>query len=377
MNKKILATILLLVATLAFAADKYVNSSGNLILDAGSGSYVKVLKEMRVTSIKNIDGTSGAPGQVPIGVMVAAMPSFHANAWQPPASGAIKDGFMRADGATISAQNVTDGSVFPAGTVLPNMSNSFLRGATTSSATATGSDTRDISHNHTMAHTHDTTVSHTHTMAHTHDTSIAHTHGYGFAHTHGTDSQLSTLSLAHQHNYKHGHQILYGDWGIAAVGLSSATNSTTSFDTWSVTPGGSATQTFVFLGADSGQIGGSGSTRPNVRVPTTATTAVYSSGVVSGVSGDGASALTDPQLGSNNLAHSHSTTSQAGTTGTTTSQTGTTFTSGAASNATTSAPSTSTFTSGAASNATTTSGGSASLDIKPAYLNTVWVIRVM
>ena len=155
--------------------------------------------------------------------------------------------------------------------------------------------------------------------------------------------------------------------GTAAVGLSSATNSTTSFDTWSVTPGGSATQTFVFLGADSGQIGGSGSTRPNVRVPTTATTAVYSSGVVSGVSGDGASALTDPQLGSNNLAHSHSTTSQAGTTGTTTSQTGTTFTSGAASNATTSAPSTSTFTSGAASNATTTSGGSASLDIKPAY----------
>ena len=44
MNKKILAAIFLLVATLAFAADKYVNSSGNLILDAGTGSYVKVLK---------------------------------------------------------------------------------------------------------------------------------------------------------------------------------------------------------------------------------------------------------------------------------------------------------------------------------------------
>jgi hypothetical protein len=68
---------------------------------------------------------------VPVGGMVAVMPSTHANAWQPPASGAIKDGFMRADGATISAQNVTDGSVFPQGTVLPNMVGSFPKGATT------------------------------------------------------------------------------------------------------------------------------------------------------------------------------------------------------------------------------------------------------
>ena len=309
------------------------------------GAIVLLLVVVTLAYGQNQKATNrGAPGQVPLGGMIAVMPTMHANAWQPPATGAIKDGFMRADGATVSAQNVTDGSQFPAGTVLPNMVSAFPRGATTSAVAATGSDTRDISH--------------THAMAHNHDTSIAHTHGYGFAHTHGTDSQLSTLNLAHQHNYKHGHQILYGDWGIAAVGLSSATNSTTSFDTWSVTPGGSATQTSVFLWADSGQIGGSGSTRPNVRVPTTATTAVYSSGVVSGVSGDGASALTDPQLGSNNLAHSHTTNSQSATSGTTSSQSATTFTSGAA------------------SNATTTSGGSASLDIKPAYLNTVWVIRV-
>lgn len=35
MNKKILAVVLLLVATLAFAADKYISSSGNIILKPG------------------------------------------------------------------------------------------------------------------------------------------------------------------------------------------------------------------------------------------------------------------------------------------------------------------------------------------------------
>jgi len=77
------------------------------------------------------------PGAVPIGGMVAIMPNTNANAWQPPATGVIKEGFMRANGHTITAQNVTDGSKFPAGTVLPNMVGNFPKGANTSNA-ATG-----------------------------------------------------------------------------------------------------------------------------------------------------------------------------------------------------------------------------------------------
>lgn len=75
------------------------------------------------------------PGAVPIGGMVAVMPSTHANAWQPPTSGEIKDGFMRADGATIDATDVSNGSLFPAGTVLPNMKEKYPRGNITSGST--------------------------------------------------------------------------------------------------------------------------------------------------------------------------------------------------------------------------------------------------
>jgi hypothetical protein len=74
------------------------------------------------------------PGMVPIGGMVAVMPSTHANAWQPPAQNVIKDGFMRADGGTIPA---CADCIIPAGTVLPNMVGSFAKGTSTTTGTAT------------------------------------------------------------------------------------------------------------------------------------------------------------------------------------------------------------------------------------------------
>ena len=86
------------------------------------------------------DGTVG-PGSVPIGCMIVAMPNIDAvNSWQPPSSGAIKDGFMRADGTIINAGHVSQGCLLAAGTVLPNMIQKYPRGNTTSGTTG-GSNT--------------------------------------------------------------------------------------------------------------------------------------------------------------------------------------------------------------------------------------------
>jgi hypothetical protein len=141
MNKFLL--LLALVSSSAFGADQKISApSGNLILDAKAGSVVKVNKTLQVDSIKNFAGTSDAPGMVPIGGMVAVMNRNNslvtlAGAWTPPATGVIKDGFMRADGGTVPT---CSDCVIPAGTVLPNMVNSYPRGNTTS-GTAGGSNT--------------------------------------------------------------------------------------------------------------------------------------------------------------------------------------------------------------------------------------------
>ncbi len=79
--------------------------------------------------------STAAPGYVPIGGMVAVMPTIATGAgeaWQPPATGVIKDGFMRADGHQITAGNVTAGSKIPLNTYLPDMVAMMPRGATAS-----------------------------------------------------------------------------------------------------------------------------------------------------------------------------------------------------------------------------------------------------
>ena len=82
-----------------------------------------------------------SPGFVPVGCMIVAMPNIDvSNSWQPPLSGAIKDGFMRADGTIINAGHVSQGCLLAAGTVLPNMIQKYPRGNTTSGATG-GSNT--------------------------------------------------------------------------------------------------------------------------------------------------------------------------------------------------------------------------------------------
>lgn len=126
---KKLILLLSLFSTVAFGVDRIISApSGNLVLDSKSGSKIIIKKEIQ-TDV-------ASPGFVPVGGMVAVMPNIQAtDAWQPPATGVIKDGFMRADGHTITAQNVTDGSKLRAGTVLPNMTAKYPRGNTTSGGT--------------------------------------------------------------------------------------------------------------------------------------------------------------------------------------------------------------------------------------------------
>jgi len=137
----------------------YTNESGTVVKKA----EITAAGKMKVDQIENLSGGT-PPGMIPIGGMVAVMPTIHANAWQPPVSGAIKDGFMRADGWQITAQNVTDGSLIPAGTYLPNMVYMVPRGDTDScngsSACNTktgGSDNATLTMNNIPEHNHGAT----------------------------------------------------------------------------------------------------------------------------------------------------------------------------------------------------------------------------
>ena len=131
--------VLTLIAGLAFGTiiketkqgqsiEFYTNESGTVAKSAeltSSGT-------LKVNEVTDLAGTGTPPGMIPIGGMVAVMPGV-TGAWQPPATTVVKDGFMRADGATVA-----DAASPMNGQVLPNMVNSFARGATTSSITPVG-----------------------------------------------------------------------------------------------------------------------------------------------------------------------------------------------------------------------------------------------
>lgn len=117
----IIALLGLTIATIAFGVDKLIDQpSGDLILDSNNQVIIK----------KEIIAQVQSPGFVPIGGMVAVMPNV-SGAWQPPASGAVKDGFMRADGSTVSdAESPLNGQVLPTMT-----GNTYARGDSTSGGT--------------------------------------------------------------------------------------------------------------------------------------------------------------------------------------------------------------------------------------------------
>ena len=190
-------------ATIAFAADKYITSSGDVVIKTATSKKVNLQdtlyttqaglvgigkipttkldvngaisvagditvatgNTLKVDTITNTAGTGTPPGIVPIGGMIAVVPALDtANSWQPPATGVCKDGFMRADGATVPGTGACVGSPL-VGRTLPNMGltagsvNRYPRGsAATSWATGTyttgGANTVTIGSANLPTHTH-------------------------------------------------------------------------------------------------------------------------------------------------------------------------------------------------------------------------------
>jgi hypothetical protein len=171
-----------------------------------------------------IEKVTYGPGAVPLGGMIAVVPNLDtASAWQPPASGVIKDGFMRADGATVPSGQ---GSPLQ-GRVLPNMTPSvgndrYLKASratswTTGSYAVSGSNTKTIavanlpSHNHSMAHTH--AIDHDHAAFDT---------ASGGAHAHSiywSTTQLRIYNTTAQH--AGGSGLTVSDSGLHAMSATS------------------------------------------------------------------------------------------------------------------------------------------------------------
>jgi len=195
------------VATLVYAADS-LQTSGVLILSPGPNRGVTIAKPVRVSSLTDLAGTGKPAGILPLGGLIPIMPNTNAGAWQPPATGVIKDGFMRANGHVITAQNVTDGSLIPAGTALPDMVTKHIKGGAISSSGG-GSNTVTLATNQIPTMTLGSVATGTASANHSHGFTHGHTTGdvdtnhyhsdYGHAHSATTSGGAQAGFTTHTH----------------------------------------------------------------------------------------------------------------------------------------------------------------------------------
>ena len=171
------------------------NDGGGYVDKLAIGTDGKVTFEAAV--VERIENSSGGtpPGMVPIGGMVAVMPNV-TGAWQPPASGAIKDGFMRADGSTVN----DSGSPLN-GQTLPNMVNKMARGSTDSS-TSGGNDSVTLVEANIPSHTHSSSG----ITAYMSATDFEHSHSWSgyttaanFEHSHSWSGYMTAANFEHSH----------------------------------------------------------------------------------------------------------------------------------------------------------------------------------
>jgi len=221
---------LLLTATAALGGDLLIKTRGDIIFKSTSGS-VKLNSPVRVNSIGGISGVGPTLGGVPVGGVVAVVPNLHANLWQPPATGVVKDGFMRADGNSVPG-GCTDCKIPPL-TTLPNMVGKYVKGGTTTSGTTTTvsdltitaaqmpqfsftnnattgmvdiTGNTPVTHNHNIDHTHsvsNTTTTHAHAQTHSHGIDF-NTDG---GHAHSVTLPGTVGSHSHQLNGPDGHTL--------------------------------------------------------------------------------------------------------------------------------------------------------------------------
>jgi len=195
-----------------------------------------------------IDGGKGTldpsvvvPGAVPIGGVLAVMPTTHANAWKPPTScttdddgvsDGIKDGFVLAgwSSGNCSVPASCSDCVIPATTVLPDMYNRVPRGANSSGGlTGADFDTIDLVpanipqiYNSTLSVTGATDIDHNHgsTGAENSDSIVHQSSVSVFARVTGT----GTADLTRSTNHDHTHTI--ANYNVAARALVGGVTST-------------------------------------------------------------------------------------------------------------------------------------------------------
>lgn len=197
--------IFMALATIVFAAssgDRLYQSVGDFTVQGLTN--IQIQNNLLVDKVVAADGVSPVPGWVPIGGMIAVMPSTNANAWQPDSGCAIKDGFVRAGdstGATCVVPTCSDCGI-PAGTALPNMAGRFLRGPATAAGTSnlvsSGGTVRLVAANiptlASSAVSGSESASHTHGMSHNHSTSITDVNSASHAHTGATHGHTGSVS---------------------------------------------------------------------------------------------------------------------------------------------------------------------------------------
>lgn len=207
-----LATICVVSVAVATNDRSLQYANGAIILAPGTNRNVKISDSLRVSSLQSLDGTGSPEGVVPLGGVIPVMPSTHANAWVPPAAGIIKDGFMRADGTSITAQNVTDGCRLPAGTILPNLTTKYPRGSNTSGPGA-GSNAVTLTSAHLPVLSASATSAPQSPTNHTHP----------FTHGHSTGD----IDTDHRHTeYSHSHTAIKSDYQSASHSGSLSSNTT-------------------------------------------------------------------------------------------------------------------------------------------------------
>jgi hypothetical protein len=137
-----------------------------------------------VNIIGNFQAAGNAPGVVPLGAIIA-MTSGLTGAMAIPASGVVSNGYMRADGTAIPANNAVSGTS-------PNLSGSiYLRGSTTYGGTG-GANTKNISASNVPALTITGSNSASFVSGSIDNTNLSHTHTYS--------GNTNTTDINHQHS---------------------------------------------------------------------------------------------------------------------------------------------------------------------------------
>ena len=265
--------------------------------------------------------TYGRYGLIPLGSVLPTFPHLTGAYACTATTSADTYGFVQCNGQTI-----IDSTSLMNGQAVPNINGDvFLMGNATSGS-AGGANTKALSH--------------------THSVSVAHIHGYSYVHGHATANGYTVvslsalpnyLSLAHTHSMTHNHQALYLK-GDARALYGSTTNTATA----------ATFTTSQLVYSNMGMSSTSGMATQGA-IGYTTVTALYTSGALNAPSGSYNDAITGSGLPSYEFAHTHSTNSQSASSGTTSSQDTSTFTTGAV--------------------ATT-------YDIRPAYITARYIMRI-